>query len=108
MFAAIRAPTAATSTGGSADPSAVRVASVTSPPYVAAPLLERLRLRSGSTGASARLTCAESGGGRGGESRSRHGGEWCRVGASGLLCRPVGSQGPSGSLEGPQEDRCRG
>ena len=44
----------------------------------------------------------------GGGARSRHGDEWCPVGASGLLCRPVGRQGPSGSLRGPQEDRCRG
>jgi hypothetical protein len=35
MLAAIRAPTAATSTDGPAASSAVRVASVTSPPYVA-------------------------------------------------------------------------
>src|SRR3954470_18900532 len=39
MFCAIRAPTAATSTDGPAAPSAVRVASVTSPPYVPAHLL---------------------------------------------------------------------
>src|SRR5687767_666316 len=111
MLAAIRAPSAATSTADAAAPSAVRVASVTFPPYVPEAVLERLPARPATAIRAAHLICgltcaptrlrARWGG------RSRHGDEWCRVGASGLLCRPVGRQGPSGLLRGPREDRCR-
>src|SRR3954466_8747820 len=104
MLAAIRAPSAATSTDGPAAPSAVRVASVTAPPYVARHLLGRVRTRGRAVRCVDALTCA----GSGGEARSRHGIEWCPVGAGGLLCRPVGSQGPSGVAVSHWEDRCRG
>src|ERR687893_1311091 len=103
MLAAIPAPTAATSTDGPAAPSAVRVASVTSPPYVAGGLCGRPAPRRPTAphheGGDRPVTCALAPLGphraAGGGGRSRHGDEWCPVGASGLLCRPVGRQGPA-------------
>src|SRR3954463_2683129 len=90
MLAAIRAPISATSTDGPAAPSAVRVASVTSPPYVADHVLEppSFRCRSASpwTGRMARDLHRRAGGaprtsvGRAGHDTATSGVEWGVVG----------------------------